>query len=509
MATKTLKAYILTFNLARCPPNPSTFAAHLFDTLPLPPPTTRIAPPEILILSLQEIAPIAYAFLGGSYLESYLEPLRRAVDIAAAALAPAAEGEGGYEYVNVVTRNVGMTAIMVFVRRDQVGKIRGVEMGGVGVGRWGMGNKGAVGVRLRWDINGGDDGDGDAATGRMEVVEVVAVAAHLAPMEEGVGRRNEDWGAVVRGLVFEAVDGWGTTRGTTSTQQRRLNEEEGDDDLETERLLSSTPDHTDSTTSTMTGIYTPTSHLLLAGDLNYRTSPAPPLAEEHRSFPQPCADDSYPQHYSHLFQSDQLTVEMRAGRTCQGLREVEEVDFPPTYKYSERAKRDAEGERGNMDAEGRRWEWAKNRWPSWCDRVLYLPMPSWATMTTEEGGKKEKEKVDVEVKGYAALPLMPSSDHRPVACYLEIPAVAIPAPAPEQRDGDAHTSGKEAAAADQVRLQPPFPLDPSWKTRRTWARRREVVVGLGAYLALTWEGRGMLLALMCGVLGAWAIVGSQ
>lgn len=450
-----LRTYVATFNCGREPLVPARFAAHLFDALPKP----QIAP-DILIFALQEVAPIAYAFLGGSYLSSYLSPFRHAVGLAAAPL--------GAEYVNIVTRNVGLTAIMVFVRRDQTTQIHRIETAGVGVGLHEMGNKGAVAVKIGYSI-------GNAT------LEIAAIAAHLAPMEDALERRNEDWRNICRRLVFTPV-----SPTALSKQASQRFPEETSSDPATEPLLSSTP-NTDSIPP-MTGIYTPTSHLILAGDLNYRTSLAGPISEEFRSFPQPCSDDSYPQHYEHLFQADQLTTELRAQRTCQGLREAP-VEFPPTYKYSDRARRDAEIDRGDMDEEGKYWDWAKHRWPSWCDRVLYLPLPSWA-----DGNHK------VEVKGYHALPLMPSSDHRPVACCLEIPAVAIPAPA---REGEPH------GEADKVRMEPPFPLDPNWRVRRTWARRREVVVGLGAYLALTWEGRGILLALVCGALGGWAIVGSH
>ena len=449
----TLKIYVVTFNCGREPLHPSKFAAYLFNALPKP----QIAP-DILLVALQEVAPIAYSFLGGSYLSSYLSPFRHAVDSAASSL--------DANYINIITRNVGMTAIMVFVLRDQTAQIHRIETAGVGVGVHDMGNKGAVAVKMDYSIGN-------------STIEIAAVAAHLAPMEDALERRNEDWKNICRGLVFTPISITALSKKTT----QRLPEEASDP--ETEPLLSSTPD-TD-TIPPMTGIYTPTSHLILAGDLNFSTSLAGPIAEEFRSFPQPCSDDSYPQHYEHLFQSDQLTTELRAQRTCQGLSEAP-VEFPPTYKYSDRARRDAEIDRGDMDQEGQYWDWAKHRWPSWCDRVLYLPLPSWA-----DKGQK------VEVKGYKALPLMPNSDHRPVACCLELSAGTIPEPG---RDSHAH------GEADKVRVEPPFPLDPNWKARRIWARRRELVAGLGAYFSLTWEGRGILLALMCGALGGWTVLGN-
>lgn len=81
---------------------------------------------------------------------------------------------------------------------------------------------------------------------------------------------------------------------------------------------------------------------------------------------------------------------------------------------------------------------------------------------------------------------------------MELPARAI------TKSGEGARARTEA---DKVRVEPPFGLDPGWKERRVWARRREVAVGLGAYLTLTWEGRGILFALVCGALGGWAVIG--
>ena len=138
------------------------------------------------------------------------------------------------------------------------------------------------------------------------------------------------------------------------------------------------------------------------------------------------------------------------------------------------------------------WDWARHRWPSWCDRILYLDLPSWMKATNPQA--------EIVVQGYTALPLMPSSDHRPVASSILIPAKAIPPP------------GRTVNADDQkdlVSRRGPFELDGAWQSRRAAARRREIVVGLGAYLTLTWEGRGILLAVLCSALGGLTIFQSS
>ena len=70
--------------------------------------------------------------------------------------------------------------------------------------------------------------------------------------------------------------------------------------------------------------------------------------------------------------------------------------------------------------------------------------------------------------------------------------------------GEGDNGGKKL----DVRLVPPFGLNPLWMEQREAARTKEVVVGIGAYLALTWEGRGVLLAIVVGALGGWAVIGS-
>ena len=70
---------------------------------------------------------------------------------------------------------------------------------------------------------------------------------------------------------------------------------------------------------------------------------------------------------------------------------------------------------------------------------------------------------------------MPTSDHRPVALSLSIHLTAIG-------------------------------IDPKWREKRDAARRMELVAGLIAYLGLTWEGNGILLAIAIGAVGGWAVI---
>ncbi|MCJ1409851.1 hypothetical protein MMC19_003934 [Ptychographa xylographoides] len=461
---ETLESIVLTFNCGRELLKPEVFAQHLIDFQ-----STRPSP-ELLIISLQEVAPIAYAFLGGSFLVPYLDRIRQTVQQAASAT-------GDARYINAITRNVGMTVIMAFIQEDQFGRIRWMETGGIGVGVHEMGNKGGVGLRLGYAV-------GD------QTMELTFIAAHLAPMEENLQRRNEDWRNIVSGLIFTPVD-IPAGRGATKVKMVGV----GDD--EDEPLL---PGSLDNAASPSSGIYTPTSYLFLAGDLNYRTSARKPTPQDYSLYPQP-AKKTDPKHFSNLQVADQLTRELQAGKTAQGMTEAP-IYFPPTYKYSDAARETAGKSEESMtevshgsnrhlqdpDKE-HAWKWAQHRWPSWCDRILYLDTPQWMRSA-------EPLAAQIRVRNYAALPLMSTSDHRPVALALSIPLVPIRPPDDQVSEGD-------------VRVHPPFAIDPQWREKRAAARRKEIVVGLGAYFALTWEGRGVLLAVLVGALGGWALIVSM
>jgi hypothetical protein len=438
LAMASLSLYIVTFNCARQLIDVAAVASQLFNGL------ESSALPDLLVLSLQEIAPLSHSFIGGSFLVPYFARIHEAVETAVRKRV----GDSMERYTSVVARHVGMTAIMVFAKDE--GAIDNIEVGGVGLGASEMGNKGAVGVRLTYrDVKV----SGNAST------ELTFVAAHLAAMEEELERRNEDWKNIVRGLVFSS-----TTRersGNATSLSAEIDEGE-------QPLLSISPRDA--------GIYKPTSHLFVAGDLNYRTSILKPSPDDHRnSFPQPNVDESHPQHHFNLFENDQLTQERKAGRTCHGLIESE-ITFPPTYKYN------ADEPFLVPDEEISHWSWAKHRWPSWCDRILYLAVPPWL--------KRKAPGAQITAHKYVALPLFPTSDHRAVVQAFTIPLMPIPEP-----DEDEET--------DDPRVKPPFTINSNWKHDREVAKRLELATGFAAYLTTTWEGWGVVLATVAGIIGGY------
>jgi hypothetical protein len=444
-----LSVYILTYNCARERIDPRTFAPYLFHGLPTATATPDL--PELVVLCLQELAPISLAFLGGSFLAPYFSAWREAVRLAAKAQ--------DHGYVNVASRNVGMTGIMVFARADVADKIKWLKTAGVGVGFSEMGNKGAVGVRL---------GYRGAEPQLQADVQLTFVSAHLAPMEEALERRNEDYKNIVQRLVFVPE---------SSSSKPASGDETGED----VPLLQGVDPSQQENASLETGMYSATSHLFFAGDLNYRTSllqPSPQDVDE--KFPHPTADEADPKHFRKLLAEDQLTQQLKAGKTLHKLSEAP-ITFPPTYKYqTDGSKAVVFG--GEEDTMGDRqvWKWARHRWPSWCDRILF-----W----NDRGSGGD---VKITPQKYSCLPLFATSDHRPVALAATVPLRAL-------QDAGLRDGGGSTA---------PFSVDGQWKIRRAQGRQKELMVGVLAYLTLTWEGRGLLMATSLGLIGGWLIIRS-
>ncbi|KAK4502140.1 hypothetical protein PRZ48_005563 [Zasmidium cellare] len=430
-----LNCHITTFNAGRTPIDVDYFASSLYINLKQSP-----LPPDLIVLALQELAPIGYSFLGGSLLTPYFSRLAEAVYKAASwKLGKDAD------YEHVLTRNAGMTGIMVFARRALRERIQWIEESGTGVGLWDMGNKGAVGVRLG-----------------LDTTPVTFVAAHLAPIEAGCERRNEDWRRICENLVFVPAS---NTADSSDSERQPL-------------LSSSSPPQP----SLPHDLFTPPSYIFFAGDLNYRTSDTQPDPASFTTWPQPMASPSDPTHWSKLLSSDQLTREMSSGKTLHHLSEAR-ITFPPTYKYSSRAQKlageaaqahrskDIDDDTPSVDLtqiQEQVWLWAKHRIPSWCDRILYL------------------NTAPPSVHSYTALPIQPTSDHRPVVLSCSIPQRPL-----NER---------------QVIQYPRYELDDGWKERRALARKLELAVGVGAYLGFTGQGQILLGGTVVGIVVGYLVL---
>lgn len=165
-----IDTYLLTFNCARHLVNPEALAPSLFDALP-----QAATIPDVLAISLQEVAPIAYSFLGRSYLKPYFDRIATTVHLAAHL-----HSHGNERLEHVATRSLGLTALLIFAKPQFRERIQYIQSAGAGVGVWNMGNKGAVAMRL-----------GVSRPGSEHVVDLTFVAAHLAPHENAFAERNK------------------------------------------------------------------------------------------------------------------------------------------------------------------------------------------------------------------------------------------------------------------------------------------------------------------------------
>lgn len=398
-------------------------------------------------------------------LKPYTNRVEDAVEIAARKLAHELTPRRQRIYTKIAQRSIGMVVLMAFaLDSSAVTNIRGGE---VGLGVSGMANKGAAGLRFAYaDKKGGE-------------TELTFIAAHLAAMEGELDRRNEDWANIVRGLVLTPINS------TTNANQKRDTDgrtREGEE--ESEALIKSESNNEES-------IFSPTSHLFLAGDLNYRTSLLKPASDDHKdAFPQPHHLPGSDQHYATYYQRDQLNQERMAGRTCHGLTEFA-VKFPPTYKYdSYDLTTSTHSIRDDEDITGW-WAWAEHRWPSWTDRILYLDLPSWLADKYEEGKKPR-----IELGRYVALPLFETSDHRAVALSCRVPLLPIPEPTEEERE----------RLKSDVRITPPFDRAPDWRAKRTLARKEELMAGYSMFFTSTWEGWLIVIGTLAGFVGGYFLL---
>lgn len=246
-------------------------------------------------------------------------------------------------------------------------------------------------------------------------------------------------------------------------------------------------------------IFKPGTHLFVAGDLNYRISTTTPSTPA--TFPTL-------ETYSEFFERDQLTNEKRERRTLHGMSEAP-VTFPPTYKIKhlnhDKASEAINVEEYSQAVEAGRadevvpWQWASHRWPGWCDRILFLDIPSWVKrryQSDDAGSFKQKSAPEIKILAYNSLPTMQSSDHQPVFLRALVPLLT-----PEELSPPEDVE----ALTDQDKLDPrvqlPIPVDMGAFERRAAARRKEVITGMTTLFFSTKEG-ALVLATVT-IVGLW------
>ena len=116
------------------------------------------------------------------------------------------------------------------------------------------------------------------------------------------------------------------------------------------------------------------------GDLNYR------VEGEFSDISVKAAPENFHGDRQALLQLDQLKQVIAGGTAFGGFQEAP-ITFPPTFKYRDH-----------------HYDTDKKRNPSWCDRIL------WSTSDT----------CAIHVDKYTSCPEVISSDHKPVAAWMEI-----------------------------------------------------------------------------------------
>ncbi|KAI1079603.1 DNase I-like protein [Whalleya microplaca] len=471
-----LDVFVLTFNAAKNQINIPVFARHLYNAFG----QNASSLPELVVISLQEMSPLAHAFIGSYVLHPYFQRYESAVNFAAAKFV--ADEDRRHQpkdcpYTLVTTRNVGMTGIMLFARDPTA--VQDLQAAEVGFGAGDMANKGAVGLRMLYRKKN--------ARGILKETELTFVSTHLAHMEWNLEKRNKNWESIVSGLLFKDPKTFMKHTSAHPTPSSSEDSEEAQNLLEQESIQRALHD---------ISIYKPGTNLFVAGDLNYRiskTSPAPGSI-----FPD--TDPASPNYFRRFLDRDQLTKELNAGRTLHGLNEAR-ITFPPTYKLVLSPKAEPETELGRIaeeeeDIDEVAWSWALHRWPGWCDRILFLDTPDWTAKTAHATRMK--------TVAYDAIPPVRSSDHRPVFLRLKVPVIDPISLMPSQAACETELSGeRDHLKAVDPRVKLPFPIDfQSWE-HRAQVKKWESVIGWSMLISQSKQGIMVFVTVLCIGLGTW------
>ncbi|KAI9198711.1 hypothetical protein LWI28_021011 [Acer negundo] len=285
----------------------------------------------------------------------------------------------GSTFERVGSRQLAGLLVSVWVRTNLKAYVGDVDAAAVpcGFGR-AIGNKGAVGLRLR-------------VYDRVMCFVNCHFAAHL----EAVNRRNADFDHVYRTMTFSRpsnLSNAAAAGASSAVQMLRSTNAMGMQTVEGMPELSEAD------------------MVIYLGDLNYRLDGI--SYDEARDFvSQRCFD--------WLKEKDQLRAEMEAGNVFQGMREAV-IRFPPTYKF----ERHQVGLAGYDSGE-------KKRVPAWCDRILYRDNRS--ALASECSLECP---IVSSILQYEACMDVTDSDHKPVRCIFSVDVARVDESIKRQEFGD-------------------------------------------------------------------------
>ncbi|KAG7585889.1 WD40 repeat [Arabidopsis thaliana x Arabidopsis arenosa] len=292
----------------------------------------------------------------------------------------------GSSFVRVGSRQLAGLLICVWVRHDLKPYVGDVDAAAVpcGFGR-AIGNKGAVGVRLR-----------------MYDRVLCFVNCHFAAHLDAVNRRNADFDHVYRTMTFSRQSSSlnaGVAGASFGVSVPRGGNATGVNIVEARPELSEAD------------------MVIFLGDFNYRLDDI--TYDETRDFiSQRCFD--------WLREKDQLHAEMEAGNVFQGMREAI-IRFPPTYKF----ERHQAGLAGYDSGE-------KKRIPAWCDRILYRDNKK------HLGAECNLDcPVVSSISQYDACMDVTDSDHKPVRCVFSVKIARVDESVRRQEFGNIINSNKK------------------------------------------------------------------
>ncbi|XP_010250258.1 PREDICTED: type I inositol polyphosphate 5-phosphatase 12-like isoform X2 [Nelumbo nucifera] len=293
------------------------------------------------------------------------------------------------DFERLGSRQLAALLIAVWVRKSLKSYIGDVDAAAVpcGFGR-AIGNKGAVGLRLR-------------VYDRLICFACCHFAAHL----EAVNRRNADFDHIYRTMVFSRSSNLFNAAAAGVSSAVQLLRGTNAAGVHTEDAKPELPD---------------ADMVVFFGDFNYRLhSISYDEARDHVS--QRCFD--------WLRERDQLRKEMKAGKVFQGMREAL-ITFPPTYKFEKHKP----GLAGYDSGE-------KKRIPAWCDRVLYRDNRS-----TTASECNLQCPVVASIIQYEACMDVTDSDHKPVRCIFNIDIARMDESIKRQEFGDIIKSNEKIRA---------------------------------------------------------------
>ncbi|KAG0254915.1 hypothetical protein BG011_005431 [Mortierella polycephala] len=444
------------------------------------PPAGTSAPimPDIVAVALQEFIPFPDAFLHNTYnIKDKIDELAKSVLRTLHRTCP------GYRFTLVSqTAQVGMI-LLIFTRDGSMTEfVERISNALVGTGFGGMGNKGALATKLSIRL--------PSTATSQPCFEICIINAHLSAHLNKIKRRNDDFLAICRQMVFlDDADNHVARLSTSSssdTLEDQQHQEAGDDDgqdlyqpdNDSKPLLPKKKHASNSKKShhrhhdhrhgedKKAAVWEETifscDYIFWTGDLNYRldlaqsdgsltmkkkkSKPTEDLLSQS-TMPDMTAGEIVHAiqvgHFRQLYSHDQLSAQRKTLNVFRGFHEAP-LAFAPTYRFCMGTNQ---------------YDFSK-RVPAWTDRVLWFVHPRDATSADED----KEDELDAwdehsEGLGTGSLPLEPTIRTRP-SNYRSMSTLSSSSTGSRSR-GTFSSLSKKGSSRSMVNpnlFQPPAPL---------------------------------------------------